>query len=747
MAVGIGQRCLVRVKITDVELRNARGIVANVVSPEGEKCQEVSFDEVSGLVYVAVDVNSAGSWSMWLGVRYDKQAFYTPAFVFAEVEGDATPCEAPYIVDVEVSGESVSVTPPSITPSGGDVAVLFATTHSELKAKRDAGQLVAGAFYRITDYETTTSQSKTRSAGHPFDIIVQALSNDTLSELAQAAPREGDTYFANSNLAAWKLRYTLDNDTTRFAWAKKEVVERAQSWTAQWGVLESKNNADNSSNYTTAVVGGRTKYLYAPAERGTYLDSKTFYRNILVGSITSTNGFIYEADNAPYDEGEDYWYWDEVSEIRVKTADGKLVTTLYHNYDNVFYDGNDDMQEYSVQFSPDYTEVDGVYRFTPESGVEDWWEYVYGGSINTYEKEYYTGSKSALYYAFDTILPKSNKVVTEVYSTETQKVYMAEGTLDTVVYQSYIAPVEGGKGVIYRMQDENGNDAPFDFKNIQFEVGGVWYYTFSFLGKDLSLTDYGKENYIAPHNKDYGFGDTTNAIVEKLPMLVFDAKANASGKTGGVVGNKIYVAVTSGYISATRIESLVWKFAIAGQFAMVDSVYINLTSTMFGNTIVGGCTTFTVGTSATPATSFRNNEVVLPIGKRGSFECKCSTFVSNRCNLQEASAGFKITSGSMTSCYIENSYYDSNDTSDAITFNADIVMRNCSIKVYNDLSVTYANTTSTNTPLRFVNIDARGWSETAVSIVSTFPANAPYTLTIAKNSAGVIKQWCEADLA
>ena len=92
-------------------------------------------------------------------------------------------------------------------------------TWSELKAKRDAGELTLGQLYRITDYQCTTTESDTRSAGHQFDIIVLALTNNTLSEQAWAALHSGDTYFANNNLSAWKLWYCLDNDTTRFAWA------------------------------------------------------------------------------------------------------------------------------------------------------------------------------------------------------------------------------------------------------------------------------------------------------------------------------------------------------------------------------------------------------------------------------------------------------------------------------------------------------------------------------------------------
>ena len=92
-------------------------------------------------------------------------------------------------------------------------------TWSELKAKRDAGELTLGQLYRIIDYQCTTVQSNTMSAGNQFDIIVLALTNNTLSEQAWAALHSGDTYFANSNLSAWKLWYCLDNDTTRFAWA------------------------------------------------------------------------------------------------------------------------------------------------------------------------------------------------------------------------------------------------------------------------------------------------------------------------------------------------------------------------------------------------------------------------------------------------------------------------------------------------------------------------------------------------
>lgn len=96
--------------------------------------------------------------------------------------------------------------------------------YADLVALRDAGQLKAGMFYRITDYVTTTIQANTQSAGHAFDVIVMATDSQTLSEEARACLHEGDTYFteAGANLAAWKVWYCLDNDAERFAWADAE---------------------------------------------------------------------------------------------------------------------------------------------------------------------------------------------------------------------------------------------------------------------------------------------------------------------------------------------------------------------------------------------------------------------------------------------------------------------------------------------------------------------------------------------
>ena len=95
--------------------------------------------------------------------------------------------------------------------------------YDELKILRNNNKLMPGWKYCITDYKTTTVQSNTKAANNSFNIIVEALSENTLSENASADYREknsNDYFFKNNaNLGAWKLKYSLDNDTNRYAWA------------------------------------------------------------------------------------------------------------------------------------------------------------------------------------------------------------------------------------------------------------------------------------------------------------------------------------------------------------------------------------------------------------------------------------------------------------------------------------------------------------------------------------------------
>lgn len=89
--------------------------------------------------------------------------------------------------------------------------------HERLLWLKNRGLLKDGQMYCIVDYQF--SSNSYWSAGHGFDILVTAVSNSELSEEAYARRHKGDTYFSNCRLNGWKLRYCIDNDTNRFAWA------------------------------------------------------------------------------------------------------------------------------------------------------------------------------------------------------------------------------------------------------------------------------------------------------------------------------------------------------------------------------------------------------------------------------------------------------------------------------------------------------------------------------------------------
>jgi hypothetical protein len=123
---------------------------------------------------------------------------------------------------VTVNGEQVATLP---QVSAGFVKQITNVTYQELVQLRNNNQLIPGAMYRLTDYECTTSQENTASAGHKFDIILTATAPGSLSEECKAVHNAEDGYFDSSNLEAWKIWYSLDNDNNRFGWAFPKVIK------------------------------------------------------------------------------------------------------------------------------------------------------------------------------------------------------------------------------------------------------------------------------------------------------------------------------------------------------------------------------------------------------------------------------------------------------------------------------------------------------------------------------------------
>ena len=199
----------------------------------------------------------------------------------------------------------------------GDVSVKLLTniTYEELKQLADNSKLEVGAIYRITDYVTMSTQPNTQSAGHQFDIIIRALGENILDEEAKAIQSENDEYFANSNLSAWQVWYTLDNDISKYGWADEEngkgVIYRLIDENGNDAPYDFKNiqmqdanNSDDTNYYYTFDNNGTDHSLNGSLcfdnKMERYVDkNQKINRNIFKsrGNETSTNVFDYECYN------------------------------------------------------------------------------------------------------------------------------------------------------------------------------------------------------------------------------------------------------------------------------------------------------------------------------------------------------------------------------------------------------------------------------------------------------------------
>ena len=249
-------------------------------------------------------------------------------------------------------------------------------TYDELVSLRDKNELIAGSFYRITDYITTTSEADTKSAEHPFDIIVVALNENTLSEEAYAiqSERDVDGYFSNCNLAAWKIKYCLDNDASKFRWAFNDI-EYDIAVGFSYDDTENLYQFDNWIRFEGNIQVDTQEELYR--DRGEM--------NELISH------FGYETDSK-----------------------GRRLTLYGRNIDG-------DLDE----------------------------EYEDGG-LNAEFKYYYIGEDTIDGEIYDVWLDYND----ENFYTLTKKIV------------SNVTNI--GKGVIYYMKDEYGNECSYDFKNIMF---------------------------------------------------------------------------------------------------------------------------------------------------------------------------------------------------------------------------------------------------------------------------------------
>ena len=432
-----------------------------LLATNGSASHTYTFPEKSGTVILSNDIASVDNLGL---VKIDSD--YTKI-----TEGTALSLEGAKNLN-EAIDEKIKLLNNKIEQKHDDLKVqtLEEIFYSDLVTKRNNGELIPGQKYRITDYVTTTAQKDTTSAGYQFDIIVEALSENVLNETASACLHEGDTYFENSNLEAWELKYCLDNDTSRFAWAKDKKT-----------IIDSTNVTIQKSLVTENIFD--TPFL---PEYYIYIDTTGNKNNEYTNDDFGTRGNDYFIE------------WG-----RETTPDGLENQLCIYKNDL----SNEDYIEGGVEEGTDYEDKFFYWGTEVVDGItyDKWRKYEIDNS------SWNINSGEVVYILTPQI---TNGEVIE----EDEELH--------------------GKGVIYYMKDEYGNECPYDFKNIQFynNTNNTFFYTFSWVNENNEIEDLTlRQDLKSDDETPYGtYGNTIKPYynvgpVQQLNNIIFVSNHSYDG--------------------------------------------------------------------------------------------------------------------------------------------------------------------------------------------------------------------------
>lgn len=321
---------------------------------------------------------------------------------------------------------------------------LVSTTYKELKDKRDAGKLTPGALYRITDYQCTTTQEGTQSAGHQFDIVLLALSENKLAE-------EG------------------------------------------WAMMH-----DNIYDVTFADGTRRRCYLYLFKD-----DDGEQYNIVYADTLIGYTGYIEDGDIVNIDEE------NKTASINL-IQDFEIENLTYNYFQNsnlsawkVWYCLDNDTTRFAwaMDMQPASIENANNTQYVRKSDSD----------VNVDGTIYYCWYKDGVGTTYT--LNETPSAGDMTYNEGKQ------GMEEEFEITSYTPPQEG-RGVVYRLIDECGNDCPYDFKNIlqktRFTQDGEWdenapelyCYTFSMDFDDIKdASVVSQREVIVRNNKIEGAGE------------------------------------------------------------------------------------------------------------------------------------------------------------------------------------------------------------------------------------------------
>ena len=359
-------------------------------------------------------------------------------------------------------------------------------TYRKLKQLIAYKQLIPGATYRITDYVTLTKYDTERqSAYHYFDIIVRAKNESTLYPEASADfssyDHESRTYFKNCDIHKWKLWYDVDNNDY-YNW---RLGNSDQAY-----ILRRRFPGSSDTDILT-LDANQIRTAYGIYKQGTaYID--IVQRNMMnLGIVNYTVNDGYQ---------DKFVLCAVASSLNVTDTPIPVIAYQYTEADYNISIGNSTSTTVNMTISSlrspnnfQTVKVDKRYTYKVYNEYAGGWEDVYwlrpisGGSASNNLYMYV--------WTFDDIITNTGSSIETIIELE----IIDAGEIISSEF------VTGGRGVIYRMIDEFGNDCPYDFKNILTRritestidythttdvTDNNFYYTFTYKDQNNNICDF-----------------------------------------------------------------------------------------------------------------------------------------------------------------------------------------------------------------------------------------------------------------
>ena len=334
---------------------------------------------------------------------------------------------------------------PLTAGGGSSTNGVTSTTWQELKDKRDAGKLTPGSLYRITDYNCTTTQENTQSAGHQFDIILLALSKDKLAEEGWAMEHPTDVYdvICTDNIIIKCYYYTYYEEEEKINLVNVDTL---------------LGNSGYPEDYE-GIINHETKTITAPVDSATLLSGLS-QENLPYNYFQNSNLSAWKV-----------WYCLDNDKSRFAWA-----------------------QEYKEAEFESFEFNNTIYTPSINGATGNQVQVTINGSI------YYQYENISVHAQVLASKNSTNIQVGDTLYTRTGPTTIS--VLGTVEKINATPAQEEGTGVIYRLIDEWNNDVGYDFKNIQFirpmtdgeydpEGEDTWVYTFSHYNEDTLIIEDG----------------------------------------------------------------------------------------------------------------------------------------------------------------------------------------------------------------------------------------------------------------